>query len=166
MTALLASLLFTGGVQVDMPGDEGPMGGAIMALRWKILPEATLGAQLGWSFGGDDTNPENIRIFQRSQALALIGLTPLGSDSWLRVEARAGISHLNNWPFGALSRRTQFSPTVGAGIGGGLPLGKWWGHPMSIDLSGSYDTFRIGDEWTGAPGIAIGLTGQLTGHDD
>jgi hypothetical protein len=166
MTALLASLLLTGAVQFDLPGDEGPMGGATMALRWKVLPETTLGALLGWSLGGDDTNPESVRLFQRSQALALIGLTPLGSDSRLRVEARAGLSHLSNWPFGALSRRTQFSPTVGAGIGGGLPLGECWGHPMFIDLSGSYDTFRVGDEWMGAPGIAIGLTGQLMGHDD
>lgn len=166
MTALLASLLLTGGLQVDVPGDEGPMGGALMALRWQLLPEATLGAQLGWSLGADDTNPERLIAFHRSHALALIGLTPLGSDSRLRVEGRVGLSYLNGWPFGALPRRTQFSPTLGAGVTAGWPIGTWWGHPMFIDVSGTYDTFRLADAWLGAPGFVLGLTSQLSGHEE
>ena len=168
MTALLASLLLTGGLHLDLPQTDVPdgaslMGGAHLALRWQLLPEATLGTQIGWSGGAEDTNPERVRFFQRTHALALIGLTPLGSDSRLRVEGRAGLSHLNGWPFGALSRRTQLSPTIGAGVGGGLALGAWWGHPMSLDLSGSWDALRLGDAWISVPGVAIGLTGHLTG---
>lgn len=164
MTGLLASLLLTGGLQVDLPDDAEPMGGLVMALRWGILPEASLGAEVGWGAGADDTNPEQLRFFQRTHALALIGLTPLGSDSRLRIEGRAGLSHLYKWPFGALSRRTRFAPTVGLSVGGGLPLGAWWGHPMSLDVTGRYDAFRLDDAWIGAPGVMIGLTGQLTGH--
>lgn len=165
MIALLASLFFTSGLRLELPS-EGPdaLGGVLMALRWHPVPGAYLGAQLSASLGENETNPEDIQLSSRYDGIARLGLAHTLRRNRLRLEARTGVSRVQAWPFGALGTRTQFSPIVGVGAAVDFPLFTAWGHPMSLDVMGGMDAFRLGDEWVRVPMIGIGFSGQLTGQ--
>jgi hypothetical protein len=55
---------------------------------------------------------------------------------------------------------------VGVAAAIDFPLFSAWGHPMSLDLVGGIDAFRLGDEWVRLPMVGIGFTGQLTRQRD
>jgi hypothetical protein len=167
ITALLASLFFTGGVRAELPSD-GPaaLGGMLVGLRWHPVPGAYLGGQLSGSLGGDETNPEAVQLTSHIDGIARLGLAHDTSVSRFRLEARTGVSRVSDWPFGALPSRSQFSPVVGVAAAIDFPLFSAWGHPMSLDLVGGIDAFRLGDEWVRLPMVGIGFTGQLTRQRD
>lgn len=162
MIPLLPSLIFVSGLHLEVPEDPGFLGGAFLELRWEGLPNAHLGGRLGWKGGVDDTNPEALRLAQRAEALALLGFN-FDLDGFLvRGDLLSGISRVEGWPFGALPPRAQFSPTLGFSLGGAIPLGEAWGHPIALDLAIGNVFFRVRDEWITAPTAALGLAGWLS----
>lgn len=157
----LANLIFVGGLQVELPDTPDLLAGAHLELRWAGLPGVHVGGRVGWSGGADETNPEAPRIVQRIEAVGLLG-AHLDLDSVvLRADLLTGMSRVEGWPFGALPRRSQFSPTLGARLGAALPLGAAWGHPLFLDLSLGGTVFRLGETWIDQPVATLGLAATL-----
>lgn len=156
------ALVFGGGLRAELPDNPEVMGGLELDLRWFVLEEAYLGAQVGWTGGANDTNPERVLITQRIALDALLGAR-LGFDDRFGglIGARAGVTRGEGFPRGNLPRVSAWGPAVGAEVGGYFSVGRAWGHQVWLEPRMGWTRARLEDRWYDLPFFGLALSGRL-----
>ncbi len=154
MTGLIATLVLGTSLRLDLPEEAPTLGGVEIDLRYAVLPDAFVGLALGWGGGVNDTNPDNLLISQRIEALALLGGQLDLSDTFaLGATARAGVARLERWPRGPLPSTRQFSPSVGGELMAMARLTP----TLALEPRAGLSFVRVRDDWRYVPGVALGL---------